>query len=93
MDDLNEIVNLLMVSDKARQWPALQSLHDAAMRQLLKLQVGVKENMDEEAKKAMEEEAKKVADKAAADKAAADKAAAVEAKSAVPVFGGGDHAA
>ena len=44
MDDLNEIVNLLMVVDKARQWPRLQRLHDMAMQRLEKLQAEMVED-------------------------------------------------
>lgn len=34
MRDLGDIVNLLNVVDKARQWPKLKPLHDAAMAEL-----------------------------------------------------------
>lgn len=34
MRDLSDIVNLLTVVDKARQWPKLAPLHDAAMAEL-----------------------------------------------------------
>ena len=38
MDRQAEVVNLLMIVDKARQWPALQLLHDMAMQRLQALQ-------------------------------------------------------
>ncbi len=37
MRDLADVVNLLTVVDKARQWPKLQPLHDAAMAALEKI--------------------------------------------------------
>ena len=48
MDNLNDIVNLLMVVDKARQWPRLQPLHDMAMQRLEKLQAEMGEEKEPE---------------------------------------------
>lgn len=80
--DQATVVTQLKICDLAKQWPALQAIHDLAMAELLKANVDAKIELTKraEAKAANDAKLKAQADAKAADEAAAAAKAEAAAK-------------